>query len=232
VSDTKNFLARWSERKLQPEKEKQPAEEKKPPDTRNTDERSTANAGPDVEFDISQLPSLESITANSDIRVFLQKGVPSSLRHAALRRAWSADPAIRDFIGLSENSWDFNKPDELLGFGPLDTDDIKKLAAHFFGDPLEEDVGKDASEHAAAAHTPSNNREAGDEGTQETQIAGLEDQSGPDIEGRQLADHDNKAGALRISAQQKYDAALQHEDPQSARNDLPAPRRHGGAVPK
>ena len=29
------------------------------------------------------------------------------------------DPVIRDFIGLSENSWDFNAPDGIPGFGSL-----------------------------------------------------------------------------------------------------------------
>jgi len=45
--------------------------------------------------------------------------VPADLTRAALRRAWSTDPAIRDFIGLSENSWDFNAQDGVPGFGSL-----------------------------------------------------------------------------------------------------------------
>jgi hypothetical protein len=44
-----------------------------------------------------------------------------------LRRAWLADPAIRDFIGLSENSCDFNAPDGVPGFGSLITDDAGLL---------------------------------------------------------------------------------------------------------
>ena len=36
--------------------------------------------------------------------------MPEDLARVALRRAWATDPAIRDFIGLSENSWDFNAP--------------------------------------------------------------------------------------------------------------------------
>ena len=38
---------------------------------------------------------------------------------AALRRAWSADPAIHHFVGLTENAWDFNDP-STTGFGPQD----------------------------------------------------------------------------------------------------------------
>ena len=61
-------------------------------------------------FDAAKTPPIESIGAGSDIRPFLAFGVPEDLTRAALRRAWSADPAIRDFVGLSENSWDFNAP--------------------------------------------------------------------------------------------------------------------------
>jgi 6-methylsalicylate decarboxylase len=46
----------------------------------------------------------------STIRAFLRPGVPAELARAALRRAWVADPAIRDFIGLAESSRDFNAP--------------------------------------------------------------------------------------------------------------------------
>jgi hypothetical protein len=34
-------------------------------------------------------------------------------------RALWADPAIKDFVGMSENEWDFNKPDGVPGFGSL-----------------------------------------------------------------------------------------------------------------
>jgi hypothetical protein len=69
------------------------------------------------------LAPIESIDAGSDIRPFLAPGVPADLTRAALRRAWSADPAIRDFIGLSENSWAFNGPEE------ADSLDPERLAA-------------------------------------------------------------------------------------------------------
>ena len=52
------------------------------------------------------LPPIATISAGSDIRPFLSAGVPADLTRAALRRAWSVDPGIRDFIGLSENSSD------------------------------------------------------------------------------------------------------------------------------
>lgn len=38
---------------------------------------------------------------------------------ASLRQAWRTDPAIRDFVEVAENQWDFNDPAALPGFGPL-----------------------------------------------------------------------------------------------------------------
>ena len=79
---------------------------------------------PATEFllDLASLPPIESIGGGSDIRPFLAAGVPADLTRAALRRAWSTDPAIRDFVGLSENSWDFNEPDGVPVVGLLTRD--------------------------------------------------------------------------------------------------------------
>ena len=68
-------------------------------------------------FDLASLPPIDSIGANTDIAAFLRPGVPMELTRAALRRAWTSDPAIRDFVGLVENGWDFNNPDAVSGFG-------------------------------------------------------------------------------------------------------------------
>ena len=78
-----------------------------------------AEEAPDQPFDPASLPSLEQIAANTDIGAFLQSGVPAELTRAVLRRAWVSDPAIRDFIGIAENQWDFNDPNGIPGFGPL-----------------------------------------------------------------------------------------------------------------
>jgi len=81
-------------------------------------------------FDAASLPSIQSITAETDIRGFLAPGVPSELTRAALRRAWACDPAIRNFVGLADYDWDFNAPDSIAGFGPLRmTDEVAKMAA-------------------------------------------------------------------------------------------------------
>ena len=79
---------------------------------------------PATEFllDLANLPPIESIGSGSDIRPFLAPGVPADVTRAALRRAWSTDPAIRDFVGLSEDSWDVNEPDGVPVAGRLTRD--------------------------------------------------------------------------------------------------------------
>ncbi len=56
----------------------------------------------------SALPSLESLTIDSDVTAFLRPGVPTPLRQAALRRMWSLDIGIRDFCGPADYAWDYN----------------------------------------------------------------------------------------------------------------------------
>jgi hypothetical protein len=116
-----DFLARWFRRKQEartgqaaPQPE-QPVEAKDPPPAADA-----AQQPADPEIDLSNLPPIDSIDASTDITAFLRKGIPQELSRAALRRAWSADPAIRDFVGLAENAWDFNDPNAMPGFGPLD----------------------------------------------------------------------------------------------------------------
>lgn len=148
MTERENFLERWSRKKAEAEHEtghaaNAPAE---PRHTGDPAPRPSTAAGanptspaiPKAEFDIASLPSLESITKSTDIRAFFTPGVPADLTRAALRRAWATDPAIRDFVGLQENDWDFTKPDSIPGFGDIPPDfDVKKLVAQIFGEPDE-----------------------------------------------------------------------------------------------
>ena len=117
------FLARWSRRK----QEARDGHADAPPPTEPAEAHEPgAGRAPGRESGcrgawISRAcRRLNSIDAATDITAFLRKGIPQELSRAALRRAWSADPAIRDFVGLAENAWDFNDPNAMPGFGPLD----------------------------------------------------------------------------------------------------------------
>jgi hypothetical protein len=110
MSERENPLLRWA-------RLKQAAEGAEGTDPASAGSDPT-NA-PEAPFDLASLPSIEEIAADTDIIAFLRAGVPSELVRAALRRAWTSDPAIRDFIGIAENQWDFNDPNAIPGFGPL-----------------------------------------------------------------------------------------------------------------
>jgi hypothetical protein len=45
----------------------------------------------------------------------------------ALRRAWITDPVVHDFIGLSENFWDFNSPGDMAGMSSPTLNDAGRL---------------------------------------------------------------------------------------------------------
>src|SRR5882724_9588497 len=104
------FLARWSRRKRAARAAVDAPPPTEPAETPNLARPAPAESPANAEVDISSLPSIDSIDAATDITAFLRNGIPQELSRAALRRAWTADPAIRDF----------NDPNAMPGFGPLD----------------------------------------------------------------------------------------------------------------
>ncbi len=208
MSDPKDFLARWSQRKLSPEAPKSEPEQNR---TALPAAKTDVPAAPEPEFDIASLPSLESIGATSDIRAFLQRGVPATLTRAALRRAWSSDPAIRDFVGLSENSWDFNAPDSIPGFGSLDADEVRQMAARFFGELTEESTAQTAVPEPESAKSIQNSAEFKPA----------------------TAEPDNKPESVSTPEEHRpVDVAAQQEKPDAPDEGVPSPRRHGSALPE
>jgi hypothetical protein len=133
MSEPENFLERWSRRKREAVEESAPA----PQDVKVDGQAEPAPSGEpkqqaaDKPFDIASLPSIDSIVADTDVRAFMQAGVPPELTRAALRRAWSSDPQIRDFVGLVENGWDFNDPNAMHGFGPIEPSEVARLMGNF-----------------------------------------------------------------------------------------------------
>src|SRR5258708_5461033 len=115
MSDSENFLSRWSRLKHESEVTS-PDKEDTPP------EQDVPSPAPPA-FDPASLLPIESIVADSDIRQYLHANVPPELTRPALRSAWAADPAIRDFVGIAESQWDFNDPAAIPGFGPLQAAD-------------------------------------------------------------------------------------------------------------
>ena len=119
VTDRANAFARWVRLKHKAKAAAQQAEGVST-SAEAAAEQPGINPAMQEPFDPASLPSIDSITADTDIVAFLKSGVPTELTRAALRRAWTSDPAIRDFIGIAENQWDFNDPNGISGFGRLD----------------------------------------------------------------------------------------------------------------
>lgn len=128
-----DFLKRWSRRKREAAEETRPEEAEAKAavaEAAPKDAAAPAKASePQADFDPASLPPVESITSVSDVTAFLRAGVPAELSRAALRRVWTVDPAIRDFVGLAENAWDFTDPNAMPGFGPLDAtaDEVRRM---------------------------------------------------------------------------------------------------------
>ncbi|MGA2892729.1 MAG: DUF3306 domain-containing protein [Xanthobacteraceae bacterium] len=210
-----NFLRRWSRRKgaaatgapggteLDPEQ----------PDA-NPTRLVVDNADADVpDFSLAALPSIESITATTDIRAFLAPGVPEELARAALRRAWSTDPAIRDFIGIAENQWDFTKPDSVPGFGSLElTPELRRMVSRLIGDFAEQTAPARFADAASGVVAPEMPTEIARGGDPIAPVAALPDlASAPWQEDISAKEKDN-SGVAAVSGTGR--------------------RKHGGALPR
>ena len=134
--DDTPFLSRWARRKQEAQRQDhkdhknhkdQPAasaEQAMPAQTPGTDAGAAGVGPPDTApieaaFDPATLPKIDDLTPESDIAAFLREGVPAEIKRLALRRMWSLDPQIRDFIEVAENQYDWNAVDGVPGFGAL-----------------------------------------------------------------------------------------------------------------
>jgi hypothetical protein len=234
-----DFLSRWSRRKReadesakesaapsaplqgqQPDPAASPAPEaSNAPDAGNNPEKK-----PEEEFDLSTLPSIDSITAATDVTAFLRKGVPLELTRAALRRAWVADPAIRDFVGLAENAWDFNDPNAMPGFGPLDQtpEQVRELVAKIVGG------ARRADDVASASEPPPTLEPAKDSNALPNQHAAGLAPPQSDAAAVPAGNANDIVSTERVAASARDDAASQNKQ----ENAVKLARSHGGALPR
>ena len=212
------FLARWSRRK----REAKAAVDAPPPaEAPDAAPSATAENPANAEVDLANLPPVESITAATDVTAFLRHGIPPELSRAALRRAWAADPAIRDFVGLAENAWDFNDPHAMPGFGPLDCSEEQ------LGALLDRIVGgaRSAAESLATAVTEQNHG---------TQSVDSERNLPSEPRSSEAICDLSPAKEISMGEPSATSAAVQPETPQSDGSDQTSTRRrtHGSAVPR
>ncbi len=126
---TEGFLSRWSRVKRGAGSTTPAAAQKSAVEPATGD-----SADEEPQIDLAQLPSIDDLLPTSDVSAFLRRGVPDELKRLALQKAWSLDPAIRDFIEVAENQYNWNAPDGVPGFGALDPGvDIEALLAQATG---------------------------------------------------------------------------------------------------
>ncbi len=263
MTEPDDFLSRWSRRKREaangaaaPNESDavrgegaEPEQQVNAESRSDADDRSAEPVGEKPEtaepaFDLSKLPSLDSITAETDIRPFLAAGVPASLRQAALRRAWSADPKIRDFIGLAENQWDFTGDSELLGFDFSPPSDVARMVAELFGEKRGDDSktalasrDRNDSDESEAVRT-----QAPVDGNRGGHISVTE--NGSETEGMHAAPEETHEPSPTVAATNKVavpgpslaedrNAAPQNNDAAQREESSPVLRRsHGRAMPR
>jgi hypothetical protein len=236
-----DFLSRWARRKqatqaagraqCPPDADSPVAPEQAvgsgAPESGDTSDTSSSTPKPGApEFDPGSLPAIQSITAETDIRAFLDAGVPTELTRAALRRVWTSDPKIRNFVGLADYDWDFNAPGSLAGFGPLEgVDALRAQMARRLGPDRTEDEAAEISDRDRGAEheVGTSNDLAQARPEQSTQViteAAASQKNDPPREGNDPA-----------HLKHEY-AAVQHQSEKSKDVQSIARRRHGGALPE
>jgi hypothetical protein len=133
--DDKNFLSRWSQRKREAKLPDVDSAAVKPAEEAVTPPAPTAESDVEEPFDLSSLPKLEDVTETTDITGFLRKGVPESLRNAALRKSWALDLAIRNYVNPAlDYAYDWNTPGGVPGNSELAAGtDIAKMVLQIMG---------------------------------------------------------------------------------------------------
>lgn len=233
-----NLFARWSRRKLAA----RPDEAHAAPETElSPDQPVAAVDAPLVQPDSVQpeaveaeapepaepLPRLEDLTAESDLKAFLKKGVPMALKSAALRKMWSLDPGIRDYVGPSEYAWDFNQPGSMAGFGPLDA---KETVVGFLSKTARA-IEPDA-EPTAALQPPDAPSEQPTDAPPDTATDTEAPEVSPTAESRPPVGVADTAEAISGEAEP---AKQSHSPDPTKPSQVPEPlprQRHGGAMPR
>ena len=228
MNDPDNFFSRWSRRKQEAGEstEKKETAGNPPAEPVAKSEPGGVASAPETaplpKLDVESLPPIESISAETDMTAFLRTGVPEALKRAALRRAWSSDPAIRDFVGLNENYWDAAGPDGIPGFGDLDPNlDVKRMVSELFGEVPREDASSesDADRVVDSSMTPTPN-EADTVNPPQLDAASNEEL---------LQRNENAASQTEVAEQAE---TTEQADPTKPVPEKKFARRHGGAIPQ
>jgi hypothetical protein len=251
MSEPENFIARWSRRKREAAEDVETTKSSAAPDAAkegahpSEDQRKgddapqaggVASDRPQSATDVAKLPPIETITAESDIRAFLAPGVPPELTRAALRRAWAADPKIRDFVGLADYDWDFNAPGAMTGFGSLEmTDELRQQIARMVGGNLaNEATGSPAQASAEVQGKPSPAETSTESVAPAAEVSTQHVQSnaGTSQQNERTGGHNEPHNSGALPHRSKGDIASRNNSENADNDQLIGNRPHGRALPK
>lgn len=178
-------------------------------------------------------PSLDLIDKDFDLAHWLKQNVPESWKLAALRRAWLADPTIRNFENPARDyALDWNTPGGAPGYGPLtESDDVGAMIRQIFGDapePAAADVAA-ATTGDSMPHQLSSKDESGG-----ANAAMRQNHAAPELATvRRSEDPGQEDAKPPDSARKSSESALAALQENSARKAEPVRirKRGGGAIP-
>jgi hypothetical protein len=242
MSNPENFLSRWSRRKREAAEE---WEQQRQGDADAPAGDSAAQAGeapPSAQVaeplvDLAKLPSIDQITAETDISGFLVPGVPAELKTAALRRAWLADPKVRDFVGLQDYDFDFHTPGAIPGFGPLEmTEELRREVGRILGNVLPDEKPASQPDAPGSEEAPQTLAQPTADIEETVSAASPAAMSTVDTASLRADEMSHSAADAQLKPPVtpcvEDHAASQHSIAGGENLQMPARRSHGGALPK
>lgn len=152
--DQKNFLSRWSTRKLAEVKSEKAAA---PVALNETDQEEGGKVDESV-APPPDLPDVEALNADSDFTAFLADNVPRDISKLAFKKLWRSDPVLANIDGLNDYDGDLSmvgrgseifKSAYRVGKGYLTDEEIAQEVKS-----QKEVATKDSSPDAENAETP------------------------------------------------------------------------------
>ncbi|KIN71949.1 DUF3306 domain-containing protein [Sulfitobacter guttiformis] len=207
--DSGGFLRGWSRRKLAAKQPEVAPLLPQDPELENAAQEALPDEAEIAEL-IASLPSLDDITAGFDIKPFLVKGVPASIKNAAMRKLWLASPSVRDYVDPAmDYAWDWNAPGGVPGGGGI-------LSEQSVAKMVKDLIGGKKPEAEPALDEPAPDEELPEPAEEEAVPALVE----------QVADLSPDPVRLSVTPTSPEPKAERREAPQAT------PRRHGGAAPE
>ena len=239
--DEEGFLTAWSRRKRAAARAEAATVTEAEEDAAEAEAVADVESGPlpddEPELDadeLAALPSIDEISAKTDLQPFMKRGVPEALRKAAMRKVWLSNSLIRDHDDPAvDYAWDWNAPEGVPGAGGvLNKDGVSKMVDDLINrDRPKVDAEDKEGDTAEVAETTSDTDEAAmsDGAPTDEQIAAQSDAPSPlPTESVRRA---GQPAPRQESRETRVDESSSDGVPSGSVEEA-APRRHGSAVPE